>query len=186
MKKIIITTHLSVLLILGVSDQAALAEDVATSLAITGSVTQSSAYACSLYLNKSAVALLDNTSKMIAQDENGTGGANIFISIGGNSHTNECKALAAQGKLAFKFVGLTDDAEGTVLRNNDNTFGAAQGVGVGVFNGDDKFTPLKINKDTLNANAWGNTIIVQMVKLNGQTVKAGSVKSSLTVQFERL
>ncbi|EOC1312168.1 hypothetical protein ACI09C_001194 [Cronobacter turicensis] len=94
---------------------------------------------------------------MINQNENSTGGANVLIAIGGNSYTKQCKTLADQGKLAYRFIGTADDADGTVLANSNNSAGSAKGFGVGVFNGDDKFSPLKVNQDSLPANSWGNT-----------------------------
>lgn len=186
MKRLINMAGLLALLATGLLQTTAYATDIPAAIAITGSVTQGASYSCSLYLNKSSVALLDNTATMISQNENGTGGANVLISIGGNSHTSQCKTLADQGKLAYRFIGTTDNADGTVLANSDNSTGSAKGVGVGVFNGDDNFSLLKINQDFLPANSWGNTIFLQMVKLNGQQVTAGSVESSLTIQFERL
>ncbi|ELY4157609.1 type 1 fimbrial protein [Cronobacter turicensis] len=186
MKQLFNITGLFALLATGLLQTTAHANDIPATLAITGSVTQGASYSCSLYLNKSSVALQDNTSTMINQNENGTGGANVLIAIGGNSYTSQCKTLADQGKLAYRFIGTADDADGTVLANSNNSAGSAKGVGVGVFNGDDEFSPLKINQDSLPANSWGNTIFLQMVKLNGQQVIAGSVESSLTIQFERL
>ncbi|MBB3324436.1 type 1 fimbrial protein [Atlantibacter sp. RC6] len=189
MNKRIISMNMSALILAGLFHCAVQAEDVSATLSITGQVTQNDTVPCSLYLNTDYVQLIGKTDTLINQNDNATGGANIQINIGGNSYSNECKTLADEGKLAYKFVGTADDADGTVLANSDVTYGAAKGVGVGVFVGDsgnNKFQPLRINHDVLTAKSWGNTIVLQMVKLNGKEVTAGKVQSALTIQFERL
>ncbi|WP_312983303.1 fimbrial protein [Atlantibacter sp.] len=161
------------------------AEDVGATLSITGSVTQSIAQSCSMYLSKNAVALLGDVSNLVKQGEDFKAGASIDVSIGANSSTAACKQMADEGKLAYKFMGIADDADGTVLSNSEISTGAAKGIGIGVFDSETKKL-LKINEDTILAKSWANTFNVAMVKLNGQTATAGAVKSALTIQFERL
>ncbi|WP_313083391.1 fimbrial protein [Atlantibacter sp.] len=176
---------LSALSLLVIAQGNAQAEDVAATLAINGNVTQSMTQSCTMYLKNSAVGLLDDVATMVNQGENYKSGASIDVSIGASSNTEACKKMADEGKLAYKFMGIADNADGTVLANTDTSAAAAKGIGVGVFDSASKKL-LKINEDTMLTKSWVNTFTVAMVKLNGQTPSVGAVKSSLTIQFERL
>lgn len=175
----------SALSLMAIVQGSAQAEDVSASLTVNGSVTQSISDSCSMYLSENSVALLGDVSTLGNQGEDFKMGASIDVSIGTNSSAQACKKMADEGKLAYKFMGVTDNADKTVLANTDTSTGAAAGIGIGVFDAVSK-KPLKINEDTLLAKSGTNTFSVAMVKLNGQTATAGSVKSSLTIQFERL
>lgn len=164
--------------------QMAYADDVPAQLNIQGVVT-SEAVACSVYLDKTSVSLLGNTDELISQTDAIKTGVNVLINVASNYSENsmKCRDLADQGKLAYRFVGTADNADGISLANNNVTTSGAKGVGIGLYTAG---TLVRVNQDTVTATSWGNTLSMTLVKLNGQQPTSGKVESTLTVQFERL
>lgn len=96
---------------------------------------------------------------------------------------DECAKLVADGKIAYKFKGTADEADGNVLANALTDSTAATGVGIGIF--DENNHPVAVNTGTLPAKE--DTIFgLQMVELNGQSGVAGNINSTVTVEIERL
>ncbi|EKK5270742.1 fimbrial protein [Cronobacter dublinensis] len=178
MKKALLGFALSAFLINGAA-YAETSNDTSATIAINGFLQQSTS-SCVVKLSESSVSILDETDKLIKQGENATAEKLIHVSIMGE---DECAQLVADGKIAYKFKGTADDADGTVLANALTDSTAASGVGIGIFDEDHK--PITVNTGTLLAKA--DTIFgLQLVALNGKEVAYGNVNSMLTVQIERL
>lgn len=103
----------------------------------------------------------------------------ISLSISGSE---ECYALVVSNHLGYRFVGIPDDSEGTVLANSDTSSLAAEGVGIGVFDMHGKFLDIKKTVPTASLDR----ITMQAVSLKGQRPTVGNVSGNLTVQIERL
>lgn len=158
-------------------------KDVSATLSVTGKVTQNNEGACSVLLSQDTLQITEKMSEVIDQGSNNYAlyGATITVNVTGGA---KCISLMDDGKLVYRFIGVADDAAGTVLANADSSATAAKGLGIGIYNMD--FTPLKVNTDTLAASAKGNHINLAMVKLAGKEAVAGNLQSTLTIQLERL
>ena len=88
------------------------------------------------------------------------------------------------GTVALQLHGVVDTADGTTLANTLTGEGAAQGVGIALY--DKGNLPLAVNNTQLEAKSGGGTIGLQMVKLNGQTPVEGELKTVLTIDIVRL
>ncbi|EOT1171556.1 fimbrial protein [Cronobacter dublinensis] len=155
------------------------AEDRAASIAITGTLTEA-AFACSVGLSESSVSILDRADTLIKQGSDATSPIVIHATIGGGP---KCDDLVDQGKIAYRFEGTADNADGTVLANSLTDETAAKGVGIGIFDSDNK--PVAVNAGRLPAQtdtAFG----LQMVQLTNHDAVAGNINSTVTVQIERL
>lgn len=183
MKKSLIALNAMALLMSSLIQAGAVAEDAAATLNISGTVGKGSLGSCTAVLDKTAVTLTGNISSMANQNDplNDDGQA-VKITFTGS---DECYFAAMENKLAYKFIGTADNAEGTVLANSDASYEGAQGIGIGVYDLRKK-TLLKINQDSLPAAVGGSMLGLNLVKLTGQEVKGGHVQGSLTVQVERL
>lgn len=185
MKKLLTTLHVSALLIIGSLQVSASAEDSTATLNINGTVGKGIASACTMKLDKATVKLTGNTSTMINQNEPIKEGEDVVLTLNGGA---ECYQLAEQGKLIYKIMGNADNADGTVLANNDTSANAATGIGIGIYNihSYNHNQQLRINKDSVKVNPLVNAIGLTMVKLNGKEVRGGNVQGTLTIQIERL
>lgn len=164
--------------------QSAYAADTSSTLAITGSVPAETA-SCTVSLDRSSLVLNGDLKNMITQDSTIKTGANVLINVASNysEQSMKCRDLADQGKLAYRFLGTADDAEGTSLANTDVDVGAAKGVGIGIYSNG---TLIRVNEDVLPATSYGNTVSLTLVKLKGQQATTGNVESVLTIQFDRI
>ncbi|EOI3479417.1 fimbrial protein [Cronobacter dublinensis] len=175
MKKALLGLVASALVISG----AAKAEDVSATIDISGTLQESTS-SCTVVLSESSVSLLENTDTLIKQGENATNAKLIHASV---QDMDECAELVADGKIAYKFKGTADEADGNVLANELTDSTAATGVGIGVF--DENNHPVAVNTGTLPAKE--DTVFgLQMVELNGQSGVAGNINATVTVQIERL
>ena len=177
--KILMTTSVLALLI-SAQCQAA---DQAAQLSISGNVRDGN-QSCSVTLDRSSIELFGDMDSLINQSETIKVGANVRLNVASDysEQSQKCRQLAAEGKLAYRFIGQADNADGTSLANMAVSPGAAKGIGVGLYNNS---TLIRVNTDTLQANDYGNTLSLTMVKLNGQAHAPGKVESALTLQFER-
>ncbi|EKY3118314.1 type 1 fimbrial protein [Cronobacter turicensis] len=183
MKKSILGLTVSALFMVGAAQASTNPNDVSATLSVTGTVVEDITQVCTVSLDKSSVALSNDVGDLINQGDrataNGSERVNLQI-IGGD----QCQTEIAAGHMAYKFTGMADNGDGTVLTNTDTSATAAQGVGVGIY--DYVGNVLKVNQDTLPATTEGNAITLQMVKLTGQEAIAGNVLSSVTIEIERL
>lgn len=184
MKKSILGLAVSALLMVGAAHAGTNPNDVSATLNISGTVTQDLQQICTVITDQSSLSLASEIQDLPAQGDNATTHSMVLhVNLAGPSN---CLTDAASGKIAYKFVGTADNADGSVIANTDTSTNAAKGVGVGVF--DSTMKPLKINQDTMLANGTpsGNIVLVQMVKLNGQEVVTGNLQSALTIDIEHL
>ncbi|EKK5267358.1 fimbrial protein [Cronobacter dublinensis] len=178
MKKALLGLAMSALFINGMA-YAEISNDTSATISITGTLEQASA-SCTVMLSESSVSILDNTDTIIKQGENATNPTLIHASVQG---TDECAQLVADGKIAYKFKGTADDADGNVLANALTDGTAATGVGIGIF--DENNNPVEVNTGTILAKE-DTTFGLQMVELNGRNGVAGNINATVTVQIERL
>lgn len=184
MNKSFLGLAISTLFMVGAAQAEVNPNDVSATLNVTGSVTRQ--FSCTVNLGASSVNLTGDVSTMSQQGD--AGSSNIEIADITLSGDQECSTMAGEGKIAYKFLGTADAADGTSLANNDLSAGAASGVGIALYQVNDGNSVLKINQDTMLAAASPaiTHLGLGLVKLNGQELKAGSVQGALTVQIERL
>lgn len=156
---------------------AAWAEDNSASLQINGTVMNGNSD-CYIFV-ESSVSLSGQTDQLIPQGTNATAPKNLPISIG-----NVGGYCPAPERLSIQVHAVADDADGTVIANNDVSENGAKGVGIGVF--DKNKTPLNINGGVIPVNGAISEINLQLVKLNGQTPTEGAVHGTLTLDLVRL
>ncbi|EOI3503125.1 fimbrial protein [Cronobacter dublinensis] len=183
MKKTILGLAVSAMFMAGTVQAETNANDVSATLSITGSVTPAE-FSCAVQLSTNTINMVVDTDKLVPQGQNGLAEGNnesLFISVAGD---DQCAVLAGEGKIAYKFVGTADNADGTVIANSATGDNAAAGVGIGLY--DDAGNVIKINDDTVVAKTTKNMLVLSAVKLNGQTVTTGNLSGSVTIQIERL
>ncbi|WP_031523215.1 fimbrial protein [Siccibacter colletis] len=158
---------------------AAQAEDTSATIDISG-VLKEADFSCSVGLSEGSVSILDRADTMIKQGENATFPVIIHATVDGGE---KCEELVAQGKIAYWFEGTADNADGTVLANYLTDETAAKGVGIGIFDSENK--PVAVNSGRIAAQT-DTTFGLQMVQLTNQQPVAGNINSTVTVQIERL
>lgn len=175
MKKNILMLITSALLISG----AAQAEDSSATISISGELKPPE-YNCLVMLSESSVSILEKSDTLIMQGSDATAPTLIHVTIKGDE---QCGALVNDGKIAYRFQGTPDNADGTALANALTDATAAKGVAIGIF--DENNQPLSVNDERLVAKP--DTVFgLQMVQLTNQEAVAGNINSTLTVQIERL
>lgn len=184
MKKSLLGLTVSALFMVGAAHATTNPNDASATLNITGTVVQDIASMCTVTLDKSTLRLSDTSiDKLITQGEDATSPEQVKLNISGG---DDCSTKVAAGTMAFKFTGLGDNADGTVMGNhNYDPVTAARGVGVGIFDSQNKMVRLN-SADYLVASTTDTTIGLQMVKLNGQSPTPGLIDSTLTIEIQRL
>jgi len=183
MKKSFLGLAISTMFMVGAAQADVNPNDVSATLSVTGSVTHE--VNCAVNVGSSVVNIQGDIAKLAKQGDTGTSSMQtVELSLSGDE---ECDSMAAQGKIAYSFLGTADTADGTSLANTDSSTGAAQGVGIALYNIKDG-NIIKINQDRMIAEASPalNHLGLDLVKLNNQEVKAGSVQGFMTIQIERL
>lgn len=169
------TLLISTLFVAGVAQ----ASDVPATLSISGTATNMLA-GCTVVINPSTISLESvPLNAMPWQGGDSIPKNPVSVSISGSS---ECYALALANRLAYRFVGIPDAVEGTVLANTDTSSQAASGVGIGLYDMHGKF--MNIQDSVLVTNL--ERMSMQVVSLKGQRATEGSVTGTLTIQLERL
>ncbi|EKM0528872.1 type 1 fimbrial protein [Cronobacter turicensis] len=162
-------------------------QDVPATLNISGTVSANKTDQCQILLNQEMINLTASANNLIEQGQNGTSTEEMTFSVSSTSQVSECDKQLYDGKIAVKFVGTYDDADGTAFANTAVGENAATGVGIGLFNHDK--TPLDAS-EIYNLSPGSNTatkiIGLQLIKLKGETVKTGAVAGNITFQVERL
>ncbi len=115
----------------------------------------------------------------------------IYVQLGGEN----CDANEGYKNIGLKFLGTTDDSQGTSLANTDTSSSAAQGIGVQL---SDMFNNIIAPNVTIahfpgasqDGKATTSTasfpLYFSLVQLNNQVATAGNIQTNLTVQIERL
>ncbi|EKS1844136.1 fimbrial protein [Cronobacter muytjensii] len=162
------------------------AKDSSAVLSVSGSVTSSTS-ACQVTLNKSSINLTSDISNLIKQGNKSTSITLLSMSVQGVDNNSICAQKLWQGKVAVRFIGTHDNADGTTFANTTTGEDAASGVGIGFFETNN--TPIDINQPYLlgdRSNVAVKYLGLQLVKLNGQTATQGKVTGDVTFQIERL
>lgn len=146
---------------------------------ITGNVTPAQ-FSCLVTPSESSVSILELPDNLIKQGDNATTPVTVHLKVDGG---DKCTSLVDDGKIAFRFSGVADDADGTALANSLTDETAAKGVAIGIFDGENK--PLKVNNSLLPAK-MDTTFGLQMVKLTNQQPVSGNINSFVTIDIERL
>lgn len=180
MKKSILGLAVSALFVMGAAQASTNPDDISATLSVSGTVTPTLS-PCTVNLGQPSVDLSADIATLAYQGTSTTPTATVDLSITGDE---QCADLVSQGKVAYKFLGTADTSMGSVLANSATGEGAAQGIGIALF--DDAGQNLLINHDTMTATTGASHLGLAMVKLAGAEASAGSVQGSLTIQIERL
>ncbi|WP_448885005.1 fimbrial protein [Citrobacter telavivensis] len=151
--------------------------DTASTLTINGTVKDDYS-TCAVNMSESSVSIIETPDALIKQGDNATNPKVIHLSVDG-----KCSELVTEGKIAYKILGVADNADGTALANSLTDETAAKGVGIGIFNSDNKV--VSVNTGLLIANE-DTTFGLQLVQLNHQEAVAGNIYATASVQIERL
>jgi len=156
-----------------------MATDHSAVVDINGTLT-SEGFTCTVMPSESSVSLLELPETLIKQGDNATAPVAVHVSVLGG---DKCSALVDDGKIAFRFSGNADNADGTALANSLTDETAAKGVAIGIFDGDNK--PVEVNTGRLPAKT--DTVFgLQMVQLKGQEAVGGNINTAVTIEIERL
>lgn len=183
MNKSFLGLAISTLFMVGAAQAEVNPNDVSATLSVTGSVTHE--VSCAVTLGSTVVDLQGDIATLPNQGSASTGAMKtVDLSLSGDE---ECNSMAAEGKIAYSFLGTADNADGISLANTDSSTSAAQGVGVALYNVKDN-SIIKINQNQMIAegSTGVNQLGLELVKLNNQEAKAGSVHGVMTIQIERL
>lgn len=152
-----------------------------TTIQISGVATSNYDLVCMVSPSVGAVSLLEMPDTLIKQGDDATSPVQVHLEVQGPG--DMCDTLVKEGKIAYRFSGKIDDADGTVLANSLTDDTAAKGVGVGIYDANNK--PVNVNGGLLPAQK--DTVFgLQMVQLKGQEAVAGNINSYVTIEIERL
>lgn len=188
MKQKVLSITLFALLTGSMAQAMATTQDVPVTLNISGTVSNKAANKCIVSLSQSVINLTSSSKDMIKQGENATSPERLVLTVHSpDGNWTQCDKDVYDGKVAIKFTGTHDDADGTDFANTATGENAASGVGIGLFNYDN--TPID-TRDIFNIRARTNISVnylgLQLVQLAGQTVTSGTVAGNITFQIERL
>ena len=156
-------------------------DNTSTTIQINGVATSDYELVCAVVPSESSVSLLEMPDTLIKQGADATSPVQVHLAVQGP--VDKCDPLVEAGKIAFRFSGKIDNADGTVLANSLTDDSAAKGVGVGIFDADNR--PVNVNGGLVHAQK--DTVFgLQMVQLKGQEAVAGNINSFVTIDIERL
>ncbi|ELQ6021564.1 type 1 fimbrial protein [Cronobacter turicensis] len=192
MKSNLVSIAVASCFITSMAHAAMVTPDIPATLNIEGTVNNSGSQFCQISILNNVISLNTSENDLVEQGSNATSAVPVRFDVSSISQANggsmsRCDKEIYEGKIAVRFVGIYDNAEGTSFANTLAGEDAAEGVGIGFFNVN--ATPLDVS-DIYNlpgkSNSAAETIGLQLVKLKGQKVKAGSVAGNVTFQIERL
>ncbi|WP_449545964.1 fimbrial protein [Lelliottia amnigena] len=158
------------------------AVDHSATVDISGTITGNADSGCNVYISTPTVNLSSKIDSLPNQGDKATAPVPLDYSVTGtNMNTSVCLDT-----VALLFHGEIDGTDGYALANDNTGAGAAQGVGVGVFDKDLNPIIINGNKITLDSNQPLAVAYLQMVKLNGETPVEGTVHASMTIDIMRL
>ncbi|WP_105638702.1 fimbrial protein [Cronobacter dublinensis] len=177
MKKVLLGLAITAAL----SFSAAHAEDVSSNLTVAAVIKAGNGN-CTVVPSVSSISLSGKTDELITQGNSSTSPVPFTVRIEGD---NACLTKVNEGHISIKFSGTASDSVGIipVLANTDTGTGAAQGVGIGLFNNENN--PVRLDA-WLNMTTAGVNLGMQMVKLTNQTPVGGTVHGALTIDVVRL
>ncbi|EOC0417616.1 type 1 fimbrial protein [Cronobacter malonaticus] len=179
MKKIKSALALSVILATGMAHAAG--NDVAATLAVSGTVKNAST-GCTIEFVQPTVDMGSREISSLPLQGHHVDGTQLTPVI-----ANLVGSCTKEGQLApnLLFTGMVDDVAGNALANTATGSTAATGLGVGIYSyAGNVITP---NGNAVMGTGKDSTMFyIGMVKLNGATPTPGQVQSSLTVQIESL
>lgn len=179
MKKNIVCLMVSGLFLASTGLAFADSTDTPATLSISGAV-KDAGFSCAVNMSESSVSIIENPDSLIKQGDNATSPKAIHLSVAGEER---CATLVSEGKIAYKVLGTADNADGTALANDLTDETAAKGVGIGIFDANNK--PVSVNIGRLSATE--DTVFgLQMVQLTNQQAVAGNINATASVQIERL
>ncbi|WP_336284375.1 fimbrial protein [Citrobacter arsenatis] len=178
MKNSLLSFAATTLLLISTAHAGMRTDDQSAVLTISGNVTSNES-SCSVQLSRTAIDLTGNLEAMPAQGMPATPASSVLLSVTGGT---QCDDLVSEGKIDYKFIGIADNADGTVLANTAST-NAAAGVGIGLYDANGRV--VQVNGTRLTATQ-STALGLSLVKLNGQVPTQGTVAGSLTIQIERL
>ncbi|WP_235047718.1 fimbrial protein [Siccibacter turicensis] len=192
MKNNVVRIAVATCFIANMAHAAADSQDVAATLNIEGTVTPSESQFCQISILNNVINLNSSEKYLVEQGDNATSPTRLrfdveSISQASGGSWSRCDKEIYEGKIAVRFVGAYDNAEGNSFANTLTGDKAATGVGIGFFNMDT--TPVDVSAIyhlPEKSNSAAETIGLQLVKLKGQTVRAGLVAGNITFQIERL
>lgn len=111
-------------------------DNTSTTIQINGVATSDYELACAVVPSESSVSLLEMPDTLIKQGADATSPVQVHLYVYGPG--DKCDSLVEAGKIAFRFSGKNDNADGTVLANSLTDDTAAKGVGVGIFDANNK------------------------------------------------
>ncbi|MBL5900524.1 type 1 fimbrial protein [Lelliottia amnigena] len=156
-------------------------DNTSTTIQINGVATSDYELVCAVATSAGSVSLLEMPDTLIKQGADATAPVQVHLYVYGPAE--KCDSLVEAGKIAYRFSGKIDDADGTVLANSLTDDSAAKGVGVGIYDANNK--PVNVNGGSLHAQK--DTVIgLQMVQLKGKEAIAGNINSFVTIDIERL
>lgn len=154
-------------------------DDVSASVDISGKLSHKPFF-CSVLPSESSISLLELPDTLIKQGDNATTPMTVHLAMDGGP---DCTAMVDQGKIAYRFSGTADSADGTALANSLTDTAAAKGVAIGIFDADNK--PVEVNTGLIPATT--DTVFgLQMVQLKGQEAVGGNINTAVTIEVERL
>ncbi|WP_336286829.1 fimbrial protein [Cronobacter dublinensis] len=179
MKKSLLCLLLSSVFTTGVAH----AIDRSATITISGAVSAPSQGDCTVLTSQQSVQLSGTTDHLPQQDKTADHVNSTFVvTVGGDE---VCVKKISDHRIAIKFSGTSDSANGTVLANTDTSESAAKGVGIGLYTPDGQPLDFKTYQPEINSAA-PISLGLKMVQLNGQTPEAGSVQGAMTIEVVRL
>ncbi|EOU9560228.1 fimbrial protein [Cronobacter dublinensis] len=179
MKKTILGLAVSAMFMASAVQAETNSSDVSATLRVTGTVSREST--CTVSPSQHTIALAGKLDTIVDQRaKNNPNMLTINLHVSGDS---ECETFVEQGKIAYKFIGTADNADGVSLANAATGASAATGVGINLYNSDGDI--IDINSQ-LTATPEATTLGLGLVSLVNQELTTGSVEGSLTIQLERL
>ncbi|ELY3544260.1 type 1 fimbrial protein [Cronobacter turicensis] len=184
----ILNLALSALITASVTPAIATTQDVSATLNISGIVNSDVEDHCTVTLNQSVINLTSSSNDLINQGEDATSPERLVLTVQSpDEKWTQCDKDIYNGKIAIKFTGTHDNADGTAFANTATGENAAAGVGIGLFNYNN--TPID-SREIYNIRDLSNDSVnylgLQLVKLTGQAIKTGAVAGNITFEIERL
>ena len=157
--------------------------DTPATLSITGAIVAPEV-SCAVNLINPAINIFTDISGLVPQGTDSTQAQadDVYVSIIGEG----CDKVAADGHMALKLTGNPDTGDGTGLANTMVSDTSAQGVGIGLYDLNNKVLQINETQIPVTTTFSSPRFRIQALKLTGQTPVAGHLQASLTVELNRI